>query len=184
MVDYAGNSKDLWYFTSYGFPFFLHVISALLYVFHNIKIKLKWIETFISFQRTISYILFFQKLRLQNKNNNASQNMNIGYCTMNSEPSPTCMLDSKKHTHIHIVLHEGQSQLGIEYKTKEHLALFVFLTSLPYFIVNPSDCKSTSRFTLLLSNHYPLNTSGELGCHFGCPVPSYPWPSNLLSIPK
>lgn len=101
MVDYAGNSKDLWYFTSYGFPFFLHVISALLYVFHNIKIKLKWIETFISFQRTISYILFFQKLRLQNKNNNESQNMHIGYCTMNSEPSPTCMLDSKKHTHTH-----------------------------------------------------------------------------------
>lgn len=143
MVDYAGNSKDLWYFTSYGFPFFLHVISALLYVFHNIKIKLKWIETFISFQRTISYILFFQKLRLQNKNNNESQNMNIGYCTMNSEPSPTCMLDSKKHTHtytLYCMRDKVNQELSIKQKNIQPYLYFLLpfpISQLILVIVNP-----------------------------------------------
>lgn len=55
---------------------------------------------------------------LQNKNNNENQHMHIMYNTMTGELSihHAGLKETDSHTHTH----GGQSQLGTEYKVKEH----------------------------------------------------------------
>ena len=59
---------------------------------------------------------------LQNKNNNEIQHMHIMYNTMTSELSihHVGLKETDSHTHTHTHTHTGQSQIGTEYKVKEH----------------------------------------------------------------